>query len=158
MPNYDPAVKATEADDSIRRREGDTDSDRSLSLTDALAHNHLAILGLSPPAMHHQQTYTPLAIPFFPRALQSDSDDTMIFAEVQQPSVPTRRSAHHSSFVSRVDRRRMLLVATNEEEHQGAEDVVTDDIVIVDWRRNMLGVLHDVSRILDEDEDEDWTE
>ena len=161
MPQYyPPAVKATVSDVSSRRREGDMDSDHSLSLTDALAHGHLAILGLSLPAMHHQQTYTPLlpAIPFFRRARQSDGADTMTFTEVQQPSVPTRISAHHSSFVSQADRRRILLVTTtNEEEHQGAEDVA-DDIVIVDWRRNILGVLRDVSRTLDEDEDEDWTE
>ena len=159
MTQYYPAVKGTEADVSSRRRDGDTDIDRPLALTDALAHGHLAILDLSPPAMHHQQTHTPLPIPFFlGPLLASDGADTMIFTEMQQPRVPTRTSAHRSSFVSRVDRRRMLLVTTTNEEahHQGrAEDVAEDDIVVVDWRRNIVGVLRNVSRILDEDEDED---
>lgn len=156
MPHH-PTDKATETDvsSSNRRllgREGDTDIDRSLALANALVHDHLAIPGLSMPTIH-PQTYT-LPIPF-PRTLRFDATTT--FTEAQQFPAHSRTAVHpQSSFLRGVDQRRRLLVTTTTyEEEEGSADGGED--IELDWRSYLLSVLHEASRVLNEEDDEDCT-
>ena len=155
MPHRDNSStkeEATEADAVSSRRAGrrDTDMDSPITLANSLTHEQLAIMGLTPLAMHQQVNPLP-PIPFATSPQVLDHDATMTFTDMQQPRIPARTAVYHSPLGRGADRRLSLFVTTNQDD-EAFEGVA--DSIDMDWRRYLLDVLRETSRLLD-DEDED---